>query len=176
MKRIATYIILATMVIASSNLLTAKPMDRKGQKGKPQMGQMGGMHQDGMRGHKNPMMHDMMLKEIGVSNENRAKIREIHFKMQKEMLELRHQIHEKMIAIHEEMGKANLDTGVIEKHNNAIAELKKQKQLKKGQTMLEIVKILTPEQRIKLQQQMMMRGKMKNTPPNKDQETDHSQH
>lgn len=122
------------------------------QKGKP-MGMMDGPMGDPLGGPIGmKCLAEPYLEEIGVSADNRAKIRESFFKMKKEMLEKHFQIQEKRIAQREEYKKEKLDEAKIKKIGEEIADLRKQMQLVIENQKLEVAKLLTAEQRMKVQQ------------------------
>lgn len=144
-KYIATVLML-TFIAGIGLYAQKKEMGPGHKKGPGQHHQMGG---NGM-GMGLGFINDFFLEKIGVNEENRKKIREIQHSLKKEMMDMQFQMHEKMLTMKKEFEKTELDEAKLKEIANEVAEMRKQQHLKIELNKIEIMKLLTVEQRKEL--------------------------
>jgi len=116
------------------------------------------MSKEGMRGseeRKERMAHfgwmrDAMLEEIGVAEAVRVQIREMMAEMRKEAMDTQFQIGEKHREMRKELTAKELNEAKIKTLIQEMAELRKTQAIQMETRKLELIKLLTPEQREKL--------------------------
>ncbi|MBI3813411.1 MAG: Spy/CpxP family protein refolding chaperone [Nitrospinae bacterium] len=117
----------------------------------------------GPRDDTDPDRHAIMEKrmekiqeQLGLSEEQKAKIKEHRKKHFAEVKELQEQIHAKMEELHKELQKADFDEGKVRAIHSEIKTLKMKGEDNRIEDILDMRKILTPEQHKKF---MEMREK-----------------
>jgi len=122
-----------------------------------------GGHEGGPKGdHKGKMMmmHDEMLKEIGVPEAQRAELRAAMHETHKKMMDIQFKIKEERIAMKGEAEKPNLDKAKLQNSIKKIADLRRDQTLLMENQKLEMLFKLTPDQRKKALEFMQNKKKM----------------
>ncbi len=112
-------------------------------------GKMGGM--DMHCGCMGLMMcnNDMMLENLGLSEPNRAAIKETVEKMRKDMMDMHNRLRDAQKALNDEYSKKDINEGTIGELNRKIVELHSAKMEMMLNARKSIMMRLTPEQRAK---------------------------
>ncbi|HSA34221.1 MAG TPA: periplasmic heavy metal sensor [bacterium] len=150
MRKLMFFAILMTSALA----LAQCPNHGKGGPGGPEGGPKGDH-----KGHM-MMMHDEMLKEIGVAEAQRAEFRASMHETHKKMMDIQFKIKEERIAMKAEAEKASPDKAKLQKSIQKIADLRRDQTLLMENHKLEMLLKLTPDQRKKALEFMQNRKKM----------------
>lgn len=125
--------------------------------GGPRMGMMGGHHGGGMMGGM-PMMHGRMLDAVNATTEQRSQIRSIMDNAQADLLKQR----EAGRTLHEQMRQAftqpTVDARAVEALRQQMLVQHDSNSKRMMQAMLDVSRVLTPEQRAKLAELMAQRS------------------
>ncbi len=153
MKKLMFIAILMMSAIA----LAQCPNHGKGGPGGP------GGHEGGPKGdHKEKMMmmHDEMLKEIGVPEAQRAEMRAAMHETHKKMMDIQFKIKEERIAMKGEAEKGSPDKAKLQNSVKKIADLRRDQTLLMENQKLEMLFKLTSDQRKKALEFMEKKKKM----------------
>jgi len=150
MKKLMFFAIL----LMSSLALAQCPHHGKGGPGGPEGGPKGD-HKEKMM-----MMHDEMLKEIGVPEAQRAEFRASMHETHKKMMDIQFKIKEERIAMKGEAEKASPDKAKLQKSIQKIADLRRDQTLLMENHKLEMLFKLTPDQRKNALEFMQHKKKM----------------
>jgi protein CpxP len=144
MKKIKLLLIVTALMVAGSAILYAHGGRGYGKRG-------GGFGNCGGAG-MGMFRHEDALRNLGVSEAVREKIRKIHFDARQERFNIRNKMQEKRFELREAYLKKDLDKKAVLRLTKEIAELRNEMQIKNTEKRLEILALLTPEQREKLRE------------------------
>ncbi len=139
-----------TILIALSLLVASMGFAQKPQRLKSQEDRQ---HKHGAREHgpgkhaEFGFMRSSLLKEIGVDDATIEKIKTLMQDMRKETLSSQTEIKKKHLELRKELLEKNLNEGKIKTLITEQAELRKQQLIEVEIKKLELIKLLTPEQR-----------------------------
>lgn len=98
-----------------------------------------------------------MFKEIGLDKDQIKKVKKLNLEKRKKMIRLRSEIELKRIDFHEELQKTNPDKKTLNKLIDEQVALVGKRHRIKLETRLEMLDILTPEQKEQLSERMSER-------------------
>lgn len=107
-------------------------------------------------------------KDTSIKHENHEKIMEIHKKHAEEMKKIEIKKERLELDLKEELMKEKTDWKAVERIYGKIGEVKNEMWKHKTAQMIEVMKLLSPEQRVK----HMQMGNMKNMHKNNDMKCD----
>lgn len=142
------------ILMMSAMALAQCPNHGKGGPGGPEGGPKGDH-----KGHM-MMMHDEMLKDLGVPEAQRAEFRASMHETHKKMMDIQFKIKEERLAMKTESQKATPDKAKLQKSIQKIADLRRDQTLLMENHKLDLLFKLTPEQRKKALDFMQDRKKM----------------
>ncbi len=87
-----------------------------------------------------------LADQLGLSPEQTQKLQDIRYANQKQMLDIRHDLAAKMLDYKHEMAKDNPDPQVLDRLADEAAALRARMMKARTHHLLEVKKILTPEQ------------------------------
>ncbi|HOW51810.1 MAG TPA: periplasmic heavy metal sensor [bacterium] len=121
-----------------------------------------GGHEGGPKGdHKgHMMMHDEMLKELGVPEAQRAEFRASMHETHKKMMDIQFKIKEERIAMKSEAQKPNPDKAKLQNSIKKIGDLRRDQTLLMENHKLDMLFKLNPDQRKKALDFMEKKKKM----------------
>ncbi|MFA5928712.1 MAG: periplasmic heavy metal sensor [Candidatus Margulisiibacteriota bacterium] len=139
-KHIALMLIIT--VLAASSLYASAPWQGQGQ------------------GKKGPdsQMRQKMFKEMGLTKEQVKASEEIRLDSEKKMIGLRGKVQEKNLDMRAEMRKEPVDEAKIDTLINEIGLIKTELERLRVHNMIKLHKLLTPEQKSKLQEREFQGG------------------
>ncbi len=106
------------------------------------------------------VQNEAIQQEVGLSDSQIKKIKDIKFSTDKDVVKLRSDMELKEIDLREELSKDNPDMAKVEKLIRAKHSIMADIELAKVKEYTEIKKVLTPEQIEKFKQAMESRAKM----------------
>ena len=132
-------VILMLTVLSTSSLYAALPWHAMGQKGP-----------DGQQ--------NRMIKDLGLSKDQIKASDEIRLDSEKKMIGLRGKVEEKNLDLRAEMRKEPVDEAKIDTLLNEIGAIKTDLEKLRVHNMIKLHKLLTPEQKSKLQEREFQGG------------------
>jgi Spy/CpxP family protein refolding chaperone len=105
----------------------------------------------------NPLRNPKIAQELGLSQEQVQKLEDLRYQNQKQMVDIRRDLQLKMLDIRREMGKDNPDPQVLDRLVDEAAAIRARQQKTRIHHLLDVKKVLTPEQWAKGRQMLMDR-------------------
>ena len=105
----------------------------------------------------NPLRNPKVVQELGLSPEQVQKLEDLRYQNQKQMIDVRRDLQLKMLDIRREMEKADPSPQVLDRLVDEAAAIRARQQKARIHHLLDVNKILTPEQWAKGRQMLMER-------------------
>jgi len=110
--------------------------------------------QNAPRDGKMQAKHDEFFKDLGLTDEQKKSLEDNRSKNRKAMQAMAQTMRDKMAQMHQELQKDNLDTGKVNQIQGELKTLQSQMMDQRLAGILEVRKILTPDQFKKFSQKM----------------------
>ncbi len=148
------HVIYGVMVVAVVSLCSAAGVQAQPHEGAPEKGSRhGGMMGEGMGGKGCPSCQEKMLEELGLTPDQQKKMEAHKERHMKAMKETRDMIRQKREEIRQALEQETVDLEAVRAVHQQIKDLLVKQEDARLEAILEVKKILTPEQFVKFHAQ-----------------------
>lgn len=106
-----------------------------------------GQDQDSVRGQR-PFMRNHTFAKLNLTDNQKAKIQEIRFKQQSQMIDLRASLEKEKLAMKEKLRTSdNISRDEVVSEVNKISDIKNKIALARANSLMDVYEVLTPDQR-----------------------------
>lgn len=105
----------------------------------------------------NPFRNPKVVQELGLTQDQVQKLEDLRYQNQKQMVDVRRDLQLKMLDIRREMEKADPNPQVLDRLVDEAAAIRARQQKARIHHLLDVKKVLTPEQWAKGRQLLMER-------------------